>query len=246
MVALIIFIILTILLYIGKYYTPHHFKIMIGVYLVMLFTTRLYFNSTLLNTVCEGSKSSLGTVLYATIIPWLFIGGGITVALNMFPGWKQPFSNTFGYGITKLAGIDTLINDIISKLGGKENNKTLVDNIYKNPSLFINELTTENMENFEALKLTFGTTINETMYTGDMFKKFKNLIRLKEIVSECVWQILSGILVGTVSYNTIVSSSCNNSVKEMKKRHDEYNENVIKNEKQKITETPQRIYKITD
>ena len=31
----------------------------------------------------------------------------------MFPGWSAPFSNTFGYGIAMLAGLNDTMNDII-------------------------------------------------------------------------------------------------------------------------------------
>ena len=77
-------------------------------------------------------------------------------------------------------------------------------------------------------------------------KQFRKIIELKDLVSEFVWYTLTGILVTTVSYNTIVNSSCNNSVKEMKKRHDEYETDVKQSQQKKANAPPQKVYKIYD
>ena len=77
-------------------------------------------------------------------------------------------------------------------------------------------------------------------------QQLKNIIRLKDIVSEFVWYILSGMLVSTVSYNTIVNSGCTNSVKEMKKRHDEYEEEVTQKAEAAKSTPPPRVYYIRD
>ena len=44
-------------------------------------------------------------VLTITIIPWLLIFGVLQLFLSMFTGWLAPFSNTFGYLVTKLMGL---------------------------------------------------------------------------------------------------------------------------------------------
>ena len=47
-----------------------------------------------------------------TIVPWVLIFGMVVVMLNVYPGWISPFSNTFGYGLTKLAGSKFTESDI--------------------------------------------------------------------------------------------------------------------------------------
>ena len=58
-----------------------------------------------------GSMQLMPAVIY-TIIPNLFIFGGLLMALMFFPGWKAPFSNTIGYVITTLMNIKTTFNNI--------------------------------------------------------------------------------------------------------------------------------------
>ena len=140
----------------------------------------------------------------------------------MFPSWKRPFSNTFGYGLSKLAGVNSILFKILkSPVSGDNKLKKTLHNIYSNPSLFINQITPENFDDFvknSAFMFVPGAARMPEM------DKFRSIIRMKDMVSEFVWYMLSGILVTTVSYNSIVNSTCNNSVQEIKKRHNEYEE----------------------
>ena len=45
---------------------------------------------------------------------------------------------------------------------------------------------------------------------------------MKTEVASFVWYSLTGMLVTSVSYNSIVNSGCSQSVEEMEKRHNEY------------------------
>jgi len=245
MLELLIFIFTTILYFAGKYFikSPSYLRIMTGAYVTIILISQLYFNVALLSSVCVGTDN-LGMAVGATLIPWIVIFGTVYAALTIFPGWKQPFSNTFGYGIAKLMGVNELLFNLLkSESTGDTETKKILHNIYTNPSLFINQITPDNFDEFvKKSKFMFvqGATSKPDM------GQFRNIIKLKDLVSEFVWYILSGILVTTVSYNTIVNTNCSNSVEEMKKRHNEYETEVKEKQKQAQSSPSPRVYYIRD
>ena len=245
MLELIVFIIASIIYFAARYFLdPSYFRLLIGVYVTIVLLSQFYFNTKLLSEMCKGNTNNLKMSFLVTLIPWIIIGGGVTLGLLVFPGWKQPFSNTFGYLVAKIAGVNSLLYTILKSptSGGAKLKKTLHD-IYSNPALFINQITPTNFDDFVRAS-QFMFVPNATRMPE--MKKFRRIIELKDLVSEFVWYTLTGILVTTVSYNTIVNSTCNNSVKEMKKRHDEYEIEVAEKQKEKAKAPPKKVYKIYD
>ena len=61
---------------------------------------------------------------------------------------------------------------------------------------------------------------------------------MKYSISEYVWNLLTGFLVTSVSYNYIINTGCAKSPEEMKKRYDDYEaeQNTKRNEKDKKDE----------
>ena len=76
--------------------------------------------------------------------------------------------------------------------------------------------------------------------------QFKKLVNLKDLVSEFVWYLLTGVLVCSMSYNSILNQGCNTSVKEMQKRHQEYEDNVKKFQQEAKEKGPSRVYYTRD
>lgn len=245
MLELLIFISVTIFYFAGRYFItrPSYVRLMIGAYVMIILVSQLYFNVALLSSICVGTDN-LGMAIGATLIPWIVIFGTVYGALMIFPGWKQPFSNTFGYGIAKLMGVNKLLFNLLkSESTGDTQTKKILHNIYTNPALFINQITPDNFDEFvKNSKFMFVQGATSKPEMGE----FRNIIRLKELVSEFMWYLLSGILVTTVSYNTIVNSTCSNSVEEMKKRHNEYEVEVKEKLKKEQIDPPPRVYYIRD
>ena len=79
--------------------------------------------------------------------------------------------------------------------------------------------------------------------TDELKTQLFNIVRLKTIVSEYVWQILTGIFVTSVSYNYIINSKCNISERAMENNVKSYESEVEKEEDE--LEEP-RVYNITD
>lgn len=241
MLEILIFTIATLLYFIIKYVIEkskgekisRNIKILIGVYITIVLLSQFFVNVSHISNICVG-QNNLGMALWTTIVPWLFIFGGIITLLNMFPGWKQPFSNTFGYGVVKLMGINDFLKELRPSLSSIVPAELLAK-IYSNPSLLINQFTPESSE--KELKSVFGNVDVNGL---------KEYIKIKDSVSEFIWYLLSGFLATTISYNTIATSSCSNSVAEMKKRHDAYEKDIKKKTTSKAAAPPPRTYYIRD
>lgn len=127
-------------------------------------TTFVYFGLTVISqyitnlmamhVICKNWQ--YGVVFFITIIPWVLVFGIITLMLVFMPSWLIPFSNTFGFGAAKIAGINQMLNEIMinpqqiqentnrSPDGMSEDQRKMLDVLYfvtKDPSNIINELT---------------------------------------------------------------------------------------------------------
>ena len=195
-------------------------KIFTIIYFLLIIIMQYSVNSANLQDRCGNIPHT--TALYFTIIPWLFIFGLLYVCLIIFPGWKGPFSNTFGYAIAAVAGVkNLLVNNILEdeNVLKKRNEKMLLDireDIYKSPELLINEITPDNFDQFwEKLKPLFRSTADE--HKGALNK----IVHMKDIVAEFVWFCLAGAFTISVSFNNIANVECQQSADDMENSHQE-------------------------
>ncbi len=167
----------------------------------------------------------------------------------MFPGWLSPFSNTFGYAIALMAGLNDTFADIIEpnpkgiKLKPDESIlQQALAHIYSDKSLLINEITVDNFDYFwDSMKGVF----KQSAYENDTFKNnLYSMVVLKNTVSMCIWYILTGILITSISYNYIINSGCKASAAEMQERHVQYEQELA--EAQSSTTTAKRVYTTTE
>lgn len=244
--AIIWFMIITTVYFIIKYNTGNapnksNQTVYFGIYILLIVVGEYFINLGLTKSMC--GENQWGTATIVTIIPWVVIFGILNVMLMVFPGWLSPFSNTFGYGVARLAGLNDIMNKLIkpkmsesASKETKEMQETLA-HIYADKSLLINEITQENFDVFwERMR---GIFIDKP----DEFKnKLRDMVRLKDIVSEYIWYLLTGTLVTSVGYNYTINAGCQQSVAEMQKRHDEYEKDMQENEEAKANKKQTRIY----
>lgn len=217
-----------------------------GIYIFSVLIAEFIFNVALTSSKCGSSQWS--TAFFVTLIPWGIIFGTLILLLSIFPGWLQPFSNTFGYAITILAGINSTIANILIT-NPKEGNTNIQDesmyeaiaHIYSDKSLLINEIT---KENFDFFWINMSGTFKPGVVNNEKLKMdLYSFVVLKEIVSKYIWYIFAGMLITSVSYNYVIKSKCDISVNEMKKRQMEYEQELI--DAQKST-TDAVIYTTTE
>jgi hypothetical protein len=206
------------------------------VYILLIVVGNYFINLNLTTVIC-GTTQWTNTLLI-TIIPWVLIFGLIILLLILIPGWLAPFSNTIGYGLVKLMGLDELIDKILKpksfiEAGKKQTSlveeRIISDNlqmIYSDRSLLINEISPLNFENFWNNMEKGGLLTKEA--TNTKFPTLRNglfnFVILKNIIAEYVWYLLCGGLVTSVAYNYIVNSTCQRSVAQMSATHQAYME----------------------
>lgn len=236
--SLIFFLIVTTIYAIAKYMTSKssidpcqessntNYTMLFG-YIILLIIGNYFINLNVTTALC--GEVQWKNTFVTTIIPWVIIFGVINLVLIIYPGWLSPFSNTIGYLIAKLMGLESTIEEILKpnliknekNLSQEEKNiGEALQHIYSDKSLIINEITTtnfcifwDNMEKAGLFKKDIPSYAKISLF---------NFIKLKDIIAEYIWCILSGSLVTSVGYNYIINSECTRSVKLMEKQHDNY------------------------
>ena len=202
------------------------------IYILILVVGNYFINLNLTKSICGGQPQWANTMIF-TLIPWILIFGVINLVLIVFPGWITPFANTFGYLFMKLFGVDDLLKQILNldkdDPGAKltPQNKLVargIQEIYGNSSLFLNQIPTSPIKFRE-----FVTTLANTGYFrqginigSSLIIDLYKFIQLKEIIGKYIWNLLSGILVTSVSFNYILNTECTNSLKTMQKNRNDF------------------------
>ncbi len=227
--SIVFFIALTLVYSIFKYKitSPQFIKWGTILYFTLLIVSQISFNLALTNDICGSSQSSVA--IWATLGPWIFIFGTMYVLLAIFPSWLEPFSNTFGYLITYVSGIDTFLKSILvdKNLAKLQKNETALvsalDNVYTDKSLLINSMNETNLPQWWESMKSGGILKSTTGGVGEnTYNELLGYIKMKTGISEFIWYMLTGVLVSSVSYNYILNMGCTQSAKEMEKRHSEY------------------------
>ena len=197
-------------------------------------------------------KIQIKDVLIYGLGYWILIFGVTFLLITMFPGWKEPFSNFFGYGVVNLMGIKYLLNKILLPRDRSKDPKlnSIIERIYDDHSLLINSFTPDNFNDaMKGLKGIFKPEIRraiEGLPTGSVDKSFNmgkilkqrggnmndspsellnklaNLVVLKDKVSENIWFATSGWLSLTYSSMLTTSSKCDLSPSKLKKHIQDY------------------------
>jgi hypothetical protein len=139
-------------------------------------------------------------VAKATFVPWTVLLGGIIVVLRVLPGWKQPFSNTFGYLVVLIGG-------------GKQKLREMLQT-ETTPSLkFVQEDPWTLLVNFSTV--TFDTTLaalkRDYTINEEKVGAFRKIVLLKDLMSELIWFMLVGSIAITLSFTTMSAYKCQSS-----------------------------------
>jgi hypothetical protein len=230
MIPMTYFFVLTSIYCVISLYTFDDMNKMIvkSCYMLLVVMGEYFINLNLSEAMCGGIQWN--AALMATLIPWVMIFLVIQVFLYMFPGWLTPFANTFGYGIVKIMGLTDLMDKILEPpaLPQNESNVTgnqiasALENIRLDKSLIVNELHSEKSKFDEDVnKLINGKIIKSTTTEKDK-EELYGYITQKNTIAEYIWNLLTGFLVTSVTYNNIVNTTCVKSVDVMKKQYSEY------------------------
>ena len=188
--------------------------------------------------------------LLATVFPMLFIFGLLQLLLTIFPGWVEPFSNTFGYGMTKLVGLQDLMKRLLvsPQFNAAPEKKIInaVNSIYNDPSIFINQFNYANREDFNKTwdnsfangkgifvksagpaPLPYSPANPNPSPGSNLYQEFRNMVKLKDIVGTFVWYMLVGVITTSRSYNYIISQPCSLNASVAQKAVNSYIKNAV-------------------
>jgi len=241
---MMIFILLTILYLIVVYINGESIVLTVIYYCVLLIS-QVFFTFLASKDLCGTAQMS--SVFTWGLVPWVFIFFSMNILLLLFPGWKSPFSNTFGYGVVNLLGVSNTLNTLLkSKFTSKDKGlNKIAEKIYEDKSILINEFTPLNFEtSIQKLKPLLDTNNSNYSNTLEVFKK---MIRLKDEISRGIWYLLTGVLTISISEMGLASTTCNKTSKQIKKEVSKYNEKTIQEQKREQEEQgKQTVYKIRD
>jgi hypothetical protein len=246
--SIIVFLILTLIYFIFKYYTksPSSIKIWSISYFLVLIVIQFFINLGLTKDICGSTQYA--TALTTTLLPWLFIFGSIAVLLMFFPAWLSPFSNTIGYMFTYITGINAFFKSILKDRAAQTNSQnkndmiTAINNVYEDKSLLINSITISNLPLWWENMKTGG--LLKSGVGDEQLNELTNFVKMKTEIAQFVWYALAGILTTSVSYNAILNSGCTKSIAEMEKKHEAYVEQEKQiAAKQTANQSKQIVYK---
>ena len=152
-------------------------------------------------------------ILLITILPWLVIFGSLFIILDIFTAWNKPFSNTLGYFIVNLLGVDKKFKELFKKVGStddKDKINEVLTNIDSNKTMIINEMNTEKDEFIEFMtRLCNAKLLNidincEKLDKNKIITEIYKFVVIKDEIGKVIWYILAGMLISSVSYNSLI------------------------------------------
>ena len=159
------------------------------------------------------------SALFATAFPWIFIFGVMIGMLSVFPGWIMPLSNTIGYLVANALGMGKLANDIFAKpVEGSDMQPDLVKAlsfIYTDKASLLNNITPSNFEEFWKNGGSLRIPEPDEEKRKKTKKQFKDFVLLKHTIGVGMWYLMTGMLVISVSYNSIVNAACTTNVSQI-------------------------------
>lgn len=159
------------------------------------------------NVAFMSSKCASGApVVAATLLPWLLMFAPLMAALQLFPEWKGPFSNTFGYVVARMAGGTHALTDLIDP-------SQALEFVYQDPSLLLNQFTLARFD--KVLNSLQHVMVQDTSKVN----RLKRIVKLKELVSEWVWLMLGASVATSTSYTMMMKLECTSSPDDMVNAH---------------------------
>ena len=80
--------------------------IFILIYILLLIIGMYFLNLNIAKSICQNDTAQYSNVFFATILPWIIVFGILYFILEIFTGWVRPFSNTIGYVVVSLLGVE--------------------------------------------------------------------------------------------------------------------------------------------
>ncbi len=234
----------TLLYLIMQMLMPQLAGVLLLIYTMLIYSMQILVNMKNSNVVCGETKG--GQAMIWAVVPYTLILGVIMLLMRLTPGIKKPFANTFGYLIISMMGIKATFQKLLVKrTTDGSDGSSLIDEVYDNPSLLVNEITPKNFtfamlklaqskektkDDNKASKLLPRNILDTTVVTKQIIEEFDKrkssnvskelnavykLVSIKDMISEFIWLVLAGIFACTVSYNSILEANCSKTYQQV-------------------------------
>lgn len=246
--GLFIFVLQTLAYLIFEVLTKEKYKSLVfKIYISTILFSQFLLNINLTNDIC-GEANTFTAFIY-TFIPWTIIFGVIILFLTIFPGWLSPFSNTFGYFLIRMYGLNQKFEAVVAQpnttdVKSARRDDQLLQNILSNKSILINEVPNANtgfdnfitsLKNMNLLNVNSDKDLTTNNYSNPKILALQDLIQIKFLIAKIIWYLLSGLLTISIAYNSIIQSECKNSIKYIEKTYAQNQKEVEKTNNENTT-----------
>jgi hypothetical protein len=130
------------------------------IYIIIVIIGSYFINTSVSKALCQSQSIRWNSILVATLLPWITIFFTLFAVLKIFPGWISPFSNTVGYLVISILGVETTLTNIlnIDYKGDSVDLPKAIANITHNKSNFINQINVDRTD--------FNSFIKELINVG--------------------------------------------------------------------------------
>ncbi|NDA90777.1 MAG: hypothetical protein EBY20_07765 [Alphaproteobacteria bacterium] len=225
------------------------------IYFLFVVLTQMGINASVMVTKCGGSlMQNIGSAFLMTLIPWIFIFGGVIICLMMFPGFKSAFSNVIGY-----FAVSNSANNILSELlvntdlnqtinAAKDADPTKINSLKSaaeaiiklcgNMSILINQIVPSNFMEYWAMLVPL---MKEQYQAGapEIKQQLLDAVVVRDNIGEALWYIYAAVLLISITQYNIMTRPCNKDLATLQASQDQYLKTEKKinddSEKQKAT-----------
>lgn len=167
---------------------------------LVVFTGVIQINSFIELSKYHCGEPQIGQVIGYTVMSNLMYMGVLIVLLYFFPGFKSPFSNTFGYMAIAMKAKEAMNKVIIEK----DSKNQLWNEVYQDKSAFIN-LLSPTKEGFDDVLQKLAADGNMMRPDWDTNKgQLYNLVLIKDYVGQFCWLVLGMALTVSTTFNNIL------------------------------------------
>lgn len=208
------------------------------IYFLFVILTQMGVNASVMVTKCGGSlMQNIGSAFLMTLIPWIFIFGGVLISLMMFPGFKSAFSNVIGYfAVSNSANnvlsellVNTDLNQTINaatdadptKINSLKSAAEAIIKLCGNMSILINQIVPSNFVEYWAM---LTPLMKEQYQSGapELKQQLLNAVVVRDNIGEALWYIYTAVLLISITQYNIMSRPCNKDLATMQADQDKY------------------------
>lgn len=190
-------------------------KILLPILLCLSILIQFFINSKNLVEYCGNNNSN--TPLAMAFTSFFLILGGIMILLRIYPGWKSPFSNTFGYLLAPFMvgesskDVTFEVTNILKKSKSNKNEDLkMLDRLTTDNSLLINDISPEIFNKYiETLKFPQNS--------NSILGKLYNIIFAKDLLSTAIWYALGITFAVVLNMNAVYNEQCQRNEEKLQK-----------------------------